>query len=151
MGPGAERSASLDKEQEVLWYLGGLRIIQALGEQPKKNHKIFEYLEPARTYTFSYAPYQEDTVLYVIDGEAVFSSGSTTVHATPGTFLFLPRNVCFRYKVTESGPARMLTWTTLMGFAQQVMNMGEPGQAFALLPPFLVEKEKIQQFALLLS
>jgi hypothetical protein len=39
----------------------------------------------------------------------------------------------------------------LLGFAPQVMNMGEPGQAFVLLPPSLIEGEKIQQFALLLS
>jgi mannose-6-phosphate isomerase-like protein (cupin superfamily) len=151
MEPCTERSASLDKEQEALWYLGGLRIIQTLGEQPKEDRKIFEYVEPAGTYTFSYAPYQEDTAFCVIEGEVVFSSGRTTLHATPGTFLFLPRNVSYRYEVTESGPTRMLTWTTPMGFAQQVMNMGEPGQAFVLLPPSLLEGEKIQQFALLLS
>jgi len=150
MEPCTERSASLDKEQEALWYLGGLRIIQALGEQPKEDRKIFEYLEPAGTYTFSYAPYREDTAFYVIEGEAVFSSGKTIAHATPGTFLFLPRNVSLRYEVTRSGPARMLTWTTPMGFAHQVMHMGEPGQAFVLLPPSLLEREKIQQFALLL-
>src|SRR5437879_5253568 len=73
------------QEQEALWYLGGLRIIQALGEQPKEDRKIFEYLEPAGTYTFSYAPYREDTAFYVIEGEAVFSSGKTIAHATSGT------------------------------------------------------------------
>jgi mannose-6-phosphate isomerase-like protein (cupin superfamily) len=150
MEPCTKRSASLDQEQEALWYLGGLRIIQALTEQSREDRKIFEYLEPTGTCTFSYAPYREDTAFYVIEGEAIFSSGKTIAHATPGTFLFLPRNVSFRYEVTRSGPARILTWTTPMGFAHQVMNMGEPGQAFVLPPPSLLEREKIQQFALLL-
>ena len=145
-----ERSASLDKEQEALWYLGGLRIIKALGEQTNGVCKIFEYLEPAGTYTFSYAPYREDTAFYVIEGEAVFSSGRTTLYASPGTFLFLPRNVSFRYEVTGSGPARMLTWTTPMGFAHQATKMGEPGQALVLHPPYILEREKVQQLATLL-
>ena len=147
MEPYTERSASLDKEQEALWYLGGLRIIQALGEQPKEDCKILEYLEPAGTSTFSYAPYQEDTAFYVIEGEAIFVSGEATLHATPGTFLFLPRPVGFRSVVTSSGPARILTWTTPMGFAQQVTSMGNPGQAFVLSPPPLHESKKVQQLA----
>ena len=147
MEPCTERSASLDKEQEALWYLGGLRIIQALGEQPKEDRKILEYLEPAGTSTFSYAPYQEDTAFYVIEGEAIFVSGEATIHATPGAFLFLPRPVGFRSVVTSSGPARILTWTTPMGFAQQVTSMGNPGQAFVLSPPPLCESKKVQQLA----
>ena len=142
-----ERSASLDKEQEALWYLGGLRIIQVLGEQPKEDCKIFEYLEPAGTSTFSYAPYQEDAAFYVIEGEAIFVSGEVSILATPGTFLFLPRPVGFRSVVTSSGPARILTWTTPMGFAQQVTSMGNPGQAFVLSPPPLFEEKKVQQLA----
>jgi hypothetical protein len=49
--------------------------------------------------------------------------------------------------VTPSGPARILTWTTPMGFAQQVTSMGNPGQAFVLSPPPLCESEKVQQLA----
>jgi hypothetical protein len=147
MEPCTERTVSLDKEQEALWYLGGLRIIQALGEQTREDRNIFEYLEPAGTSTFSYAPYHEDTAFYVIEGEAIFVSGEATIHATPGTFLFLPRPVGFRSVVTSPGPARILTWTTLMGFAQQVMCMGNPGQAFVLSPPPLFESENVQQLA----
>jgi uncharacterized RmlC-like cupin family protein len=145
-----ERSASLDKEQEALWYLGGLRIIKALGEQTNGVCKIFEYLEPAGIYTSSYAPYREDTAFYVIEGEAIFFSGEATIHATAGTFLFLPRPVGFRYEVSESGPARMLTWTTPMGFAHQATKMGEPGQALVLYPPYILEREKVQELATLL-
>ena len=142
-----QRNASCWQEQEMLWYLGGLRIIQALETQMKQTDPIFEYLEPAGTSTFSYAPTQEDTAFYMIEGEAIFVSGEATIHATPGTFLFLPRPVGFRSEVTPSGPAKILTWTTPMGFAQQVTCMGNPGQAFVLSPPPLYEGEKVQQLA----
>jgi hypothetical protein len=142
-----QRSASCWQERETLWYLGGLRIIQALETQMKQTGPIFEYLEPAGTSTFSYAPSQEDTAFYVIEGETIFLSGEATIRATPGTFVFLPRPVGFRSVVTSSGPARILTWTTPMGFAQQVTSMGNPGQAFVLSPPPPCESEKVQQLA----
>jgi hypothetical protein len=145
------RSISLEKEQETLWYFGGLRIIKALGERTNGCGKIFEYREPAGTYTSSYAPYIEDAAFYMIEGEAIFSSGETTIHATPGTFLFLPRNVSFRYQVTRSDPARILTWTTPLGFAHQVISMGKPGQAFALSPPHIFERERMRQLTTLLQ
>ena len=114
----SQRSASCRQEQETLWYLGGLRIIQAFEPQMKQTDTIFEYLEPAGTSTFSYAPTQEDTAFYMIEGEATFFSGEATIHTTPGTFAFLPRSVGFRSVVTSPGPARILTWTTPMGFAR---------------------------------
>ena len=146
----SQRSASRGPEQETLWYLGGLRIIQACEPQMKRAGAIFEYLEPVGTATFSYAPYQEDTAFYVIEGEAAFFSAGATIHAPPGTFVFLQRPVGFRSVVTSPGPARILTWTTPMGFAQQVTSMGNPGQAFVLSPPPLVESEKVQELATLL-
>lgn len=145
-----ERSASLDKEQEALWYFGGLRIIKTIEEQIDESCKIFEYVEPAGTVTYSYAPYQEDTAFYIVEGEMNFSSGNTSVRATPGTFLFLPRNVCFRSQVTASGPARLLTWTTSMGFAHRALNMGVAGQALVLSPPHMPEEEKMQQLTTML-
>ena len=138
------------QEQETLWYLGGLRIIQAFETQMKQIGPIFEHLEPAGTSTSSYAPYQEDTALYVIEGEVTFYSGEATIHATPGTFLFLPRPVGFRSIVAPSGPVRILTWTTPLGFAQQVTCMGIPGQALVLSPPLVFDREKVQQLATLL-
>jgi hypothetical protein len=146
----SQNNAAYWQERETLWYLGGLRIIQAFETQMEQIGTIFEYLEPAGTSTSSYAPSQEDTAFYVIEGEATFFSGEATIHATPGTLLFLPRPVGFRSVVTSSGPARILTWTTPMGFAQQVTSMGNSGQAFVLSPPPIFESEKVQQLATLI-
>jgi uncharacterized RmlC-like cupin family protein len=142
--------ASSQQEQETLWYLGGLRIIQALETQVKQTSKIFEYLVPAKTSVLSYAPNPEDTAFYILGGEATFRSGETTVQATPGTFLFLPRSMGYRYMVPPTGSMRLLTWTTPLGFAQQVMSMGNTGGAFVLSPPPTLQSEKIQQLGTLL-
>jgi|SRR5579863_726927 len=143
----SQSSASGWQERETLWYRGGLRIIQAFAAQMKQHGSLLECLVPSRTATFSYAPCQEDTAIYFIEGEAIYFSGDATMHATPGTFLFLPRPVGFRSVVISSDPVRLLTWTTPMGFAQQVTSMGNPGQAFVLSPPPIFESEKVQQLA----
>jgi mannose-6-phosphate isomerase-like protein (cupin superfamily) len=142
--------ASSRQEQETLWYLGGLRIIQALETQVKRSSRIFEYLVPAKTSVLSYAPDPEDTAFYILRGEAAFQSGETTIQATPGTFMFLPRSTGYRYMVPATGSLRLFTWTTPPGFAQQVISMGNPGEAFVLSPPPTPESAQVQQFATLL-
>jgi hypothetical protein len=146
----SQSRASSRHEHETLWNLGGLRIIQALQTQIKRTSSIFEYLVPARTSVLSYAPDPDDDAFYILGGEATFQSGETTIQATPGTFLFLPRSMGYRYLVPPTGSMRLLTWTTPPGFAQQVLSMGNPGKAFVLSPPSDLEQEKAQKFATLL-
>jgi mannose-6-phosphate isomerase-like protein (cupin superfamily) len=143
-------SASSQEERETLWYLGGLRIIQALETQVKQTSKIFEYLVPAKTSVLSYAPDPEDTAFYILQGEATFQSGESTIQATAGTFMFLPRSTGYRYIVPATGSLRLFTWTTPPGFAQRVIRMGNPREAFVLSPPPDLESKKAQQFATLL-
>lgn len=150
MGEPAELSVRLDQEREALWYLGGLRIIKALGEHSPGGWTIIEEAPPAGTRVSSYSPSPEDSAFFVLEGEAIFESGSTTVYATAGTFLFLPRKLSFRYEVGRLHPARMLAWTAPLGLVHEVTRMGTPGQALVLPPPRLLDQEKMQQLATLL-
>lgn len=145
-----EFSARLDQEQEALWYLGGLRIIKALGENRPGGWNFSEEAPPAGTHVFSYAPSPEDSAFYVLEGGVTFVSGSTTVHASAGTFLFLPRNLSYHYEVDRLHAARMLAWRTPLGFSHKVTCMGTPGEALVLPPPRLLDQEKVQQLATLL-
>jgi mannose-6-phosphate isomerase-like protein (cupin superfamily) len=146
----SQSSAPSRHEQETLWYLGGLRIIQALQTAGSRAGTIVEYLVPARTAVWSYAPDPEDAAFYIVGGAATFWSGATTIQATPGTFLFLPRSTGYRYRLPPTGSMRLLSWTTPPGFAQRVLRMGHPGEAFVLCPPPAPESEKVHQLAALL-
>ena len=143
-------SAQLDQERAALWYLGGLRIIKALGEHNPGGWNVIEEAPPAGTCLSSYSPAPEDSAFFVLEGAAVFASGSTTVLASTGTFLFLPHNLSFRYEVDSLHPARMLAWTTPPGLAQEATRMGAPGQTLVITPPRLPDQEKVQQLATLL-
>jgi quercetin dioxygenase-like cupin family protein len=141
---------TLNTEQEALWYLGNLRIIQAIGEQAGRAVHLTEYVLPAGTHIYAHRHRDEDEGVYVAEGEATFSCGEKVMSATAGTLLFLPQNVHHHLEVGKSAPFRYLTWMTATGFAHNVLHLSEPGQALVLSPPPFASQERIQQLAMLL-
>jgi quercetin dioxygenase-like cupin family protein len=142
--------ATLHAEQEALWYLGSLKIIQATGEQAGHAVHLSEHVLPAGTQVYAHRLRDEDEGIYVTEGEATFSCGEKVMSATAGTLLFLPQNVHQHFEVGKSASFRYLTWMTATGFAHHVLHMGEPGQALVLSPPPFARLELIQQLAILL-
>lgn len=140
---------TLDEEQEALWYLGSLRIIQAIGEQAGHSVHHTEYVLPTGTHIYAHRHRDEDEGIYVAEGEATFSCGENVIRATAGTLLFLPQNVHHHLEVGKSASFRYLTWVTATGFAHNALHMGEPGQALVLSPPPFTSQERIQQLAIL--
>ena len=141
---------TLNTEQEAFWYLGTLRIIQAIGEQAGCAVHLTEYVLPAGTHIYAHRYRDEDEGVYVAEGAATFSCGEKVMSVTAGTLLFLPQHVPHHLEVGKSAPFRYLTWTTATGFAHHVLHIGEPGQALVLSPPPFASQERIQQLATLL-
>jgi mannose-6-phosphate isomerase-like protein (cupin superfamily) len=141
---------TLNAEQEALWYLGSLRIIQAIEEQAGQAVHLTEHALPAGTHIYALRHRDEDEGFYVIEGEATFSCGKEVIRVTAGTLLFLPQNVHQHLEVGKSAPFRYLTWMTATGFAHHALHMDEPGQALVLSSPPCASQEQIQQLALLL-
>ena len=142
---------TLNTEQEALWYLGTLRIIQAIGEQAGRAVHLTEYVLPAGTHIYAHRHRDEDEGVYVAEGEATFSCGEKVMSVTAGTLLFLRQNVHHHLEVGKSAPFRYLTWMTATGFAHNTLRIGEPGQALVLSPPPFASQERIQQLAMLLG
>lgn len=49
-----------------------------------------------------------DEIFYILDGEFEFALGEEVVHATPGTFVFIPRGTVHAPKVVGGKPGRVL-------------------------------------------
>jgi mannose-6-phosphate isomerase-like protein (cupin superfamily) len=141
---------TLNTEQEALWYLGCLRIIQAIGEQAGRAIYLSEYIVPAGTNIYAYRHRDEDEGIYVAEGAATIACGERVVSVTAGTLLFLPQNVHQHLEGGKSEPLRYLTWMTATGFAHNALQMGEPGEALVLSPPPCVSQERIRHLAMLL-
>ena len=122
----SDPSTFLDKEQEALWYLGGQRIINALGERIEGAFRLTEFVTPAGTFVSAYR-HKEDEAHYVIEGEATISCGGQVFHVSAGTFLFLPCNIPHHLELT-------LPWLKHRGFFLQparllVARLGVRGEA----------------------
>ena len=141
---------TLNTEQEALWYLGNLRIIQAIGEQAGRAVHLTEYVLPAGTHISAHRHRDEDEDVYVVKREATFSCGAKVMSITAGTLLFLPQNVHQHLEGDKSAPFRYLNWMTATGFAHHALHIGEPGQALVLSPPPFASQERIQQLTMLL-
>jgi mannose-6-phosphate isomerase-like protein (cupin superfamily) len=140
------------QEQESLWYLGGRRIIQALGERMSGGSGVdlVEFVTPARAHVFTYRRTAEDEALYAIQGEATMTCGDQTVPARAGTFMFLPCGISHHLEVAPDGHFHYLRWMTPVGFAHDAIRMGIPGQALVLAPPLGPDEAKVHHLAALL-
>lgn len=143
-------SPRLTNEQEALWYLGGQRIISALGDQLAGAFHLTELVTPAGTFISALRGKREDEAQYVLAGEATLVCGGQTVDVSAGTFLFLPGGVPYQMQVGASSPLSYLTWRTPAGFAHEVTTLGTPNQPLVLAPPPAPDRAKVQHLAGLL-
>ena len=139
---------TLNAEQEALWYLGSLRIIQAIKEQAGYAVHLTEHVLPAGTHIYAHRHRDEDEGFYVAEGEGTFSCGEKVMSVTAGTLLFLPQNVHHHLEVGKSSSFHYMTWMMATGFAHNVLHMGKPGQALMLYPPPCASQVQIQQLAI---
>jgi mannose-6-phosphate isomerase-like protein (cupin superfamily) len=144
-------SSHLYQEQETLWYLGGQRIVQALGERmPAGLEDLTEFVAPARAHVFTYRLTAEDEAIYATEGNATMTCGELTFPVSAGMLLFLPCGISHHLEVGPNGHFHYLRWMTPDGFAHEVTRMGIPGQPLVLAPPACPDGTKVQQLAQLL-
>jgi quercetin dioxygenase-like cupin family protein len=119
-------------EGEARWWLGGLATMKATGKQTDGRYTLVEVLEPEGEQPF-HVHHREDEGFWVLEGEVTFVVGEQTIKASPGTFVFGPKNVPHRYTV-DSGPAKMLFILSPAGFEEFIYATSEPAEERTLPP-----------------
>jgi mannose-6-phosphate isomerase-like protein (cupin superfamily) len=64
--------------------------------------------------------HQEDEAMYILEGEYEIQCGDQIILATPGMFIFLPRNTPNRYQNTGHTPGKFLFITSPGGFEKLI-------------------------------
>jgi uncharacterized cupin superfamily protein len=84
-----------------------------------------------------------DEYFYILGGEITAQVGDARVVLRPGDYAFGPRAVPHGYRVTGSGPARLLMMTGDRDFAEFVREISEPAASDDLLPPSDPDLERV--------
>jgi glyoxylate utilization-related uncharacterized protein len=87
---------------------------------------------------------REDETFYILEGEMTASVGGQTIKGTPGTIIFLPRNVLHSFEI-ESEQMRMVVLLTPAGLEGYFKECSVPAPAMTLPPPAEVPYSEIQR------
>jgi len=116
-----------------VWYSGALMTFLATGEDTHGQFALIEAVGRRGNVPPPHIHHREDEIFYVLEGEIVFWVGDRTIKGTPGTMIFLPRDVRHSFTI-ESEQYRMLILVTPAGFEAWFREFSVPAPAMTLPP-----------------
>ena len=122
-------------EGTSLWFLGTLLLVKATSETTKGAFGLFEQLAPASFATPYHVHHAEDEAFYILEGEVTYIFDGVHKTVGPGAYVFAPRDVPHGYRVSDSGPARLLFMNTPAGAERFFIELSEPAASLTLPPP----------------
>lgn len=97
------------------------------GEESGGSVSVFyQEVEPGFGAPPHHQPNEEEH-FFILEGEMEMTIGNQTIHATPGTFAFAPRNATHAFKNKSDRMCRFLNWNSPAGHER----MFEAGQLMA--------------------
>lgn len=143
-----EESIAFDCGRQSLdhsvWYNGSLMTFLATGEETHGQFALIEIVGRRGNVPPPHIHHREDEIFYVLEGEIVVSVGDRTIKGTPGTMIFLPRNVRHSFTI-ESEQGRMLVLLTPAGFEGWFKEFSVPAPAMTLPPADQPGYEDVQR------
>lgn len=116
-----------------VWYNGALMTFLATGEDTHGQFALIEAVGRRGNVPPPHIHHREDEVFYILEGEIVFSVSGRTIKGTPGTMIFLPRDVRHEFSI-ESEQYRMLMLIIPAGFEGWFKQFSVPARAMTLPP-----------------
>jgi quercetin dioxygenase-like cupin family protein len=127
-----------------VWYSGSLFTFLATGEETQGRFALIESVARKGNAPPRHIHRREDETFYVLEGEITVSVGDRTTKATPGTMVFLPRDIAHSF-VIESEHLRMLVLLAPAGLESYFKEFSVPAPALTLPPATEVPYSGIQK------
>jgi quercetin dioxygenase-like cupin family protein len=121
---------SLDRS---VWYNGWLMTFLATGDETHGHFALIEAVARRGNVPPPHTHHWEDEIFYVLEGEIVVSAADRTIKGTPGTMIFLPREVRHSFTI-ESEQVRMLILLTPAGLEGWFKEFSVPAPEMTLPP-----------------
>ena len=117
LGPGEGRAYG---------FHGSAAVIKASGDDTLGQLGVMESDYPSGLVVSPHVHEGEDEMLYVLAGELTGFCDDDGWVATPGSFVFVPRDCCHGFAVTSAAPARVLVVTGPSRLAGEIAAAGQP-------------------------
>lgn len=144
----AEESIAFARERQSLdrsaWFGGSLLTFLATGEETQGQFALIEAVSRKGNAPPRHIHHREDETFYVLEGEIAVSVGDRTIKATPGTMVFLPRDIAHSF-VIESEHLRMLILVAPAGLENWFKEFSVPAPAMTLPPTAEVPYSETQR------
>ena len=105
--------------KESVWYSGHLLTFLATGKDTQGRFALLEFVSRKGNVPPPHIHSREEETFYIVEGEMTFSVGGQTIKGTPGTLIFLPRNVAHSFEI-ESEQGRALVLLTPAGLEKNI-------------------------------
>jgi|GEM_PF-424054 len=98
-----------DAQRQSFSLEGGTATVIATSNDTKGHFSLLDVSLPGQTTgPEPYIQHQEDQGFYVLDGNVSFQLGNQTIDATPGTFVYTPKDDPYTFGNLGTTPARLL-------------------------------------------
>ena len=113
------------EEAPAPWFLGVVTVVRATSEQTKGEYSLFEQILPPGAGMPLHVHHNEDETFYVLEGTVTIWVGEHRITATPGTWVFGPRDVTHAFRAEGDVTARLLLSLNPSGFEHFIYALGE--------------------------
>lgn len=130
-------------EGEARWWFDCLAEIKVSADETGGFVSIIEITEPPNpdgTPGPLHVHHNDHEGFWLLEGDATFDVGDTTIEARAGDFVFGPRGIPHRYTVGKDG-CRMLFIMTPGGLEKLIRGMSVPAEARTTAPPMEEEPD----------
>ncbi len=124
------RQATADRS---VWYFGHLFSFLAEGGDTRGQFSVTEILAYKGGEPPLHMHHADDEAFYVLEGSLTYFIGDHVFPATPGTFVFLPKDVPHSFAL-QTDTVKLLCLLAPGGGEAEFRDMGEPAQALTLGP-----------------
>ena len=129
-----EPLAVANGEGEARWWFGALAEIKATAADTGGQMTIVEVTEHPGVEAPLHVHHRDDEGFWILEGEVTFEVGDETIEASPGDFVFGPRDIPHRFTVGDRG-CRMLFILVPGGIEEVIRATSEPAPSRTLPPP----------------